>query len=283
MYITTQISCLDNRNTMFFLFIFLLLAFGCGEEKRHDVEQSDTLQNRTSDRFKSIDFETPDWSYHGDNAPKRWHSIKPEYSDCNGALQSPIDINSTLDINLLTPITTNYLPLEDGELLNLSRTLQLNCPNTGGFSVENSKFTAINITFHCPSEHTVKGNRFAMELQINHVDDRGNIAILSVFVNEGIENAFLADLAANTPPAGKKCDLVSALDINSLMPSNKSYYHYHGSLTHPPCTENVQWYILKHAISASSAQINAIKTAMVEKNIRPIQKLNGRIVNDYDE
>ncbi len=283
MHINTQISCSTNSKVMLFLFISLLLVFGCGEDAKHDVEQSDTLQTTASDRFKSIDYEIPDWSYHGDNAPQNWHTLKPEYSDCNGALQSPIDINSTLDINLLTPITTNYLPLEDGELLNLSRTLQLNCPKSGGFSVENSKFTAINISFHCPSEHTVKGNRFAMELQISHVDATGDIAILSVLVNDGTENAFLGEIAANPPPAGKKYDFGSTLDINNLLPANKSYYHYHGSLTHPPCTENVQWYILKHAITASSSQINAIKAVMVEKNIRPVQKLNGRIVNDYDE
>ncbi|MBK6427845.1 MAG: carbonic anhydrase family protein [Blastocatellia bacterium] len=65
------------------------------------------------------------------------------------------------------------------------------------------------------------------------------------------------------------------IDVELLMPRNRSAYRYEGSLTTPPCSEGVKWIVLKEPVQMSEAQIKGFRS-ILWKNNRPVQPLNGR-------
>ena len=98
---------------------------------------------------------------------------------------------------------------------------------------------------------------------------------IGVLFNEGSENKSLKEVFANMPAKEGKVALKSNFDATSILPSSLAYYSYSGSLTTPPCSEGVSFYILKAPIELSKDQLNAFKKVF-KMNARPLQPLNGR-------
>lgn len=135
--------------------------------------------------------------------------------------------------------------------------------------------------FHAPSEHTINGRRFDMEMHLVHKNKFGQLAVIGIMFQVGTKNKFLSTLGWKNLPkrAGKRRALKGIINALKAFPFNHFYTHYKGSLTTPPCTEGVRWYVLTSPVSMSRGQLKKVQ-GMFGKfgNARPVQALNGRRV-----
>jgi len=227
---------------------------------------------------------TSNWSYSGDKAPQFWADIDG-YSDCGGHSQSPINIVNAESSENLKPLFLEYSKKEKTEILNNGHTVQVNYDNgalivTDTSSYEGVEYNLAQFHFHCGSENTVDGKQYPMEIHLVHLTENKDIAVIAIFVEEGEENAFLEKIITKAPKEGT-VEIDNELDINNLLPENKSYWTFSGSLTTPPCTEGVKWIVLKNPIKASEKQIEKMATLMPKDNFRPVQKLNDRKIFEF--
>jgi len=137
-----------------------------------------------------------------------------------------------------------------------------------------------SFNFHSPSEHTVAGKAFPLEMQLTHTSPR-NSAMVSVLFELGAENEFLNSLHWDElPPAGGKATVDKLLNVAQVLPFDLNYWHYQGSLTEPPCTEGTLWYILQQPVMLSQKQLDRLTSTLKMQNNRPIQPLNSRKIFD---
>ncbi len=130
--------------------------------------------------------------------------------------------------------------------------------------------------FHNPSEHTIDGNATPLTLHLVHKDSQGEIAVVNVFLIEGEHNAALAPFFDNLPATEAETTVPGAtVDATEILPDDQSYWHYNGSLTTPPCTEGVKWFVMTTPVEVSADQI-AAHNAIYSGNVRPTQPMNGR-------
>lgn len=130
--------------------------------------------------------------------------------------------------------------------------------------------------FHTPSEHTVGGKSYGNEMHLVHKNDKNELAVVGVLIEEGAENAAYKAIWSNLPAKAneKKSDGVE-INASELLPKDKKYFTYSGSLTTPPCSENVRWIVLTSPVQMSEGQISGIHRIM-HKNNRPVQKMHDR-------
>lgn len=220
------------------------------------------------------------WSYEGEGSPEHWGALNEEYKTCqNGMNQSPINIDTTFKTHL-SPLDTHYI---DGPitLINNGHTIQegLKTTTADTVTIDGTPFTLQQFHFHAPSENTVHGKHYAMEMHLVHKSAQGAVAVVAVMFDQGAENSELNKLWATMPEkADQTAKIVTQMDLNALLPADKTYWRFSGSLTTPPCSEGVTWIVLKHPLTLSSAQLAKFSHAMHHDNNRPIQPLNGRVV-----
>jgi len=233
------------------------------------------------------DSEVAHWGYETDNGPDAWASMDPEWSVCaEGREQSPIDISSATETEL-PAIIINRPSEREFEVLNQAgvvdaldngHTIQVNSMTGETIAVGDGIFALVQFHFHAPSEHTVDGKHFPMEMHFVHQADNGSLAVVGVLIEEGAANAGIAPLWAQlaaSPGTNATID-ISAEFSEQLFPDiGTGLHHYEGSLTTPPCSEGVKWYVRKTPTQLSREQIAAF-TAVYNHNNRPVQALNGR-------
>lgn len=218
------------------------------------------------------------WEYSGDYGPNRWGKISSDYSLCgDGTRQSPIDMNKTIKTDLPNVYFKYYA--SNFNIIDNEYTIQAEFKgdNRSTFFGEEYKLTHIN--FHTPSEHTINEKSYDMEAHLIHKNSKDELAIASVLIAKGKSNSFLQILIDNFPAEKNKNFSIDNIDLNPslLLPKNLSYYTYFGSLTTPPCSENVLWIILKNPIEASQSQIENFNSKM-GTNARPVLPVNKRFV-----
>ena len=146
-------------------------------------------------------------------------------------------------------------------------------------TIDGTPFILQQFHFHAPSENTVHGKHYAMEMHLVHKNAKGAVAVVAVMFEQGAENTGLNKLWATMPEqAEQTAKIVTQMDLNALLPVDKTYWRFSGSLTTPPCSEGVTWIVLKHPLTLSSAQLAKFSHAMHHDNNRPVQPLNGRVV-----
>jgi carbonic anhydrase len=135
--------------------------------------------------------------------------------------------------------------------------------------------------FHRPSEEKINGQAFAMVVHLVHADSDGNLAVVAVLFNQGGDNPLIHELWNNLPKEKEKEEAPEQVQIDAtqFLPGNRGYYTFSGSLTTPPCSENVAWFVLKQQDNISSGEI-AVFSTLYPNNARPIQPLNGRTVSE---
>lgn len=139
-------------------------------------------------------------------------------------------------------------------------------------------YDLMQFSFEAPSENYVNGAPYAMEMQLIHQNEGGEIAVLSVMMKLGAPNPAIQTIWENIPEAGGRTDREDiTLDMAALLPESGEYYTFTGSLTAPPCTEGVKWHVLKQPIEISLEQLNAFQSVYGGKP-RPVQPLNGRVI-----
>lgn len=220
------------------------------------------------------------WGYEGKESPEHWGEIEDTYKICQtGRNQSPVNIDSTLKAQI-APLLTHYT---DGPitLLNNGHTIQavMKSGAQDSITLDNVPYTLQQFHFHAPSENTVQGKHYAMEMHLVHTNAEGEIVVVAVMFDKGEANQELDDLWRNMPTtAEQNTALKPNLDINKLLPTNKSYWRFSGSLTTPPCSEGVIWVVLKEPMTLSDSQLAKFTRTMHRDNNRPVQPLHGRVV-----
>jgi carbonic anhydrase len=218
------------------------------------------------------------WSYQGEAAPQNWGNLDPKFALCaSGKNQSPIDLNGPVKADL-KPLKLDY-KAGITEILNNGHTVQINYAPGSLLAVDSISFELKQFHFHSPSENKIKGKQFPLEGHLVHADKDGNLAVVAVMFQEGAANALLTNLWQKMPnTGGEKSALPSGLSVSQLLPKERDYYRFNGSLTTPPCSEGVRWFVMKKPATASKAQIEQFSRTVGVANNRPIQATNARSV-----
>jgi len=227
-------------------------------------------------------WKTP-WSYEGAEGPEHWAQLDPAYAACAGREQSPIDIRGAERANL-PPLRFEYQSGPLKYLINNGKTVRVNyhgADNQNFLVVGDQRYQLTQFHFHRPSEELVNGKPYDMVAHFMHQTSDGQVAGVAVFLKTGRANALVQQLWDHMPLTEGPEHEIPGVQINpaALLPKNLSYYRYRGSLTAPPCTEGVTWFVLKTPVSVSAAQINAF-AALYPHDVRPPQPLNGRVIQE---
>lgn len=228
--------------------------------------------------FAASSWAQHEWGYDGEHGPRHWAALNKEYASCGvGKAQSPIDIRGAV-ASKLAPIQFDYraTPLH---IIDNGHTVQVNYGAGSSMSVDGKRYELVQFHFHRPSEETIDGTAFPMEAHLVHKDAEGHLAVVAVLLRQGLENPFLGALWANLPAEKEKEKVVEKVNINAarLLPKSRTYYTYPGSLTTPPCSEGVTWFVLTAPVDLSAGQV-ARFDKIYSHNARPTQPLNGRVV-----
>lgn len=220
------------------------------------------------------------WSYEGPSGPAHWGDLSPDYALAKtGKQQSPIDIAAAAAVQQdLAPLVVAYHDTTL-EILNNGHTVEDDYHDGGTLTVDGHAYELAQFHFHSPSEHTIDGKHAPMEMHLVHKDAAGKLAVVGVMIQEGEAHPELALLWEHMPTAPGRKEAVEGVKVNAskLLPGNLASYRYSGSLTTPPCSESVSWFVLQEPIQASAEQIAAFRK-VIHGNNRPTQPLNQRTV-----
>jgi carbonic anhydrase len=219
------------------------------------------------------------WGYNEDLGPKEWSNLDEKYRMCEDGLnQSPINITDVIPAKL-NPLTFEGTS-KATTFVNNGHTVQVNFTSANSLSIDNQKYYLKQIHFHTPSENQINGTSYPMEAHLVHANSAGSLAVVGVMFDIGVDNLVLNKLLRNLPEnAGDNNRLKSEVLGYDILPSNRDYYRFNGSLTTPPCTEGVKWFVLKTPVGISRSQLADFNAAMPTNN-RPIQDINARIILD---
>ena len=219
----------------------------------------------------------PHWTY---GEVKEWGTLAPAYAECKlGKTQSPIDIQTkSVQKASLTPIKTTYKAAA-AEVVNNGHTIQVNLTDAGTAIVPSGEYQLLQFHFHTPSEEKINGKNFPLVAHLVHKNADGKLAVIAVLFKEGKENPALTSIFATMTAKEGKAALPGSFDTTSLLPATLGYYSFTGSLTTPPCSEGVAWQVLSTPVEISKTQI-ATFHKIYKNNARPVQPLNGRVVQE---
>lgn len=219
------------------------------------------------------------WSYDGEGGPDNWAKLDPKNTLCaSGQRQSPIDIRDGIKVDL-EPIAFSYRP-STFRVIDNGHTIQVEVGD-GNITLTGKTYELLQFHFHRPSEEKVNGRRFDMVAHLVHKSDDGQLAVVAVLFEVGAENPFIQTIWNNMPleKNSSVAPPTTPLDLNKLLPADRSYYTYMGSLTTPPCSEGVLWLVMKQPIQISQDQLN-IFSRLYRNNARPIQSGAGRLIKE---
>ncbi|KAK4481106.1 hypothetical protein RD792_011977 [Penstemon davidsonii] len=271
---------MKNKNKSFyifapFLFSFLIL-FGSKSINAQEVEDEREF----------------DYAERGERGPRKWGMLRPEWAACNnGTFQSPIDMCNERVKIISKPERRNYR-VSNATVRNRGHDIQIQWfGDAGSIYINGTEYPLRYAHWHSPSEHTIHGRRYDMELHLVHLNTDPNgkvrIAVVGVLYKIGKPNGFLSKLMRSISSminkGGEEIN-IGMVDPNEIRVRTKRYYRYKGSLTIPPCTEGVIWTISKKVKTVSYEQVKLLREAVhdyAEENARPLQKLNSRQVDLY--
>ena len=219
------------------------------------------------------------WSYEGEGGPAHWARLQGDYATCGtGKRQSPIDIREGIRVSL-EEIKFDYKPTQF-RIIDTGHTVQVNVGEGLGLKVMGKRHELLHLHFHRPAEERINGRTYDMGVHFMHRDDAGRLAVVVVFLEKGSEHPLIQTLWNHLPlEQGMEMAPEEAIDLNTLLPENRAYWTYMGSLTTPPCTEGVVWMVLKQTVHVSPEQL-AIFARVYRNNARPLQAANGRLVKE---
>lgn len=220
------------------------------------------------------------WDYSNAHGPGHWAELSPEFAACkNGHRQSPIDIRDPKKTDL-PPIQFDYQssPLH---IIDNGHTIMINYSPGSFISVGEKKYALQQFHFHRPSEERINGKRYDMEVHLVHQDEEGNLALVAVLLQQGEDNPLVHELWNDLPKEKGKEETLNGVQVNvaQILPADRGYYTFPGSLTTPPCSEDVTWFVLKHPVTISAAEIQQF-SKLYRDDARPTQPLYGREVRE---
>ncbi len=219
------------------------------------------------------------WTYEGDTGPDNWGKLKPEWKTCSsGERQSPIDIRDGIRVDQ-EPVRFYYKP-SGFRVIDNGHTVQANLAGGNRILAMGRDFELVQLHFHRPSEERVNGKLYEMVAHLVHKDKEGRLAVVAVLLDKGANNPIVQTLW-NHLPLERNIEYPAsvALDLDSLLPEDRSYFTYMGSLTTPPCSEGVLWIVLRAPAGVSAEQVAAF-SRLYPNNARPIQQAAGRLIKE---
>ncbi|HZL31849.1 MAG TPA: carbonic anhydrase [Pseudolabrys sp.] len=218
-----------------------------------------------------------DWGYEGEHGPSHWGDVDAASKVCSiGSQQSPINIESSIK-SQLPPLQISWRKKPD-MIVNNGHTIQVNAEPGNTLQVGKDNYDLLQYHFHHPSEHLIAGKSYPMEVHFVHRDKAGALAVVGALMTAGKPNAAFKQIIADMPAAaGAPVKMKAVADPNAMLPVKRGYYRYSGSLTTPPCSEVVNWLLLRDPISVAQADIDAFGK-LFPMNARPAQKDNRRFV-----
>jgi len=218
------------------------------------------------------------FSYSGDTGPGYWEEINSACATTATSRQSPIDINR-VQVDRSLPALNTDLSATSFTVTNPGYTIKATPDTAGKLTLNGTTYTLLQFHLHTLSEHTIKGNHGVMELHAVFQDENSNLAVIGVLYRIGKPNRFLGRLLSAGLPEKSTSDPITVNDLNlaNAFTDLSSYYTYPGSLTTPPCSENVTWLVLKQQAELSSSQYEQFRKVL-GNDFRPAQARNGRIV-----
>ncbi len=252
--------------------VIALLASGCSATKSSSAKVARPVH----------------WGYEGHEGPRHWGALDPAYAACGkGTAQSPIDISKTgpgtgkpwkLDYKSTSLRIAHHEHVVD--IVDNGHTIQVTVDEGSTLTTARNTYQLKQFHFHTPSEHTVNGKHFPMEVHFVHQSADGNFAVVGALFEEGPANEHLAQIISHFPKA--KGDAAhfpdKQIDLQLHLPASQAAYYYIGSFTTPPRTENVEWIVLRDPIKANHPQLEAF-AARLHHNNRPVQSLHDRKVS----
>ena len=235
--------------------------------------QSSVVQERA--RGKSNAQGARHWSYSGEVGPLAWGGLRAEFTLCaSGQRQSPIDIREGIAVDL-EPIRFNYQSSSFGVVDN-GHTVQVNVAPGNFIELGGRRFELQQFHFHRPSEERIDGRQFDMVAHLVHKDVEGKLAVVAVLLDRGSVQPVVQTVWNNLPlEKHQETKARVTIDLTQLLPADRRYYTYMGSLTTPPCSEGVQWVVMRHPVAVSQEQLD-IFARMYPMNARPLQAASGR-------
>ncbi len=226
----------------------------------------------------TVERNSPEWNYEN----TVWQNSG--YTDCGGVIQTPINIETTKTIKSvnLSDITFDYNAF-DIKIVDNGHTVQVNrdAAKTNNMIIDGITYEFLQFHYHTHSEHEIDGETDEMEIHLVHQDPiTKNLAVVGIMLNANgtTPNNFIKSYLENFPSTeNNEITTTTTIDLDNLLPSNRNYYTYTGSLTTPPCTEGLRWILLKDKVDVSIEQIAKFEETH-NINARPIQPLNGRTV-----
>lgn len=228
--------------------------------------------------------DAPHWDYES-AGPAKWASLSPDFAACGaGKRQSPIDLHGAKGAGL-SQLLTSFRPAElrvvhhehMADVVNTGHSVQVNAPDGDTVTVGEEKFVLLQYHFHSPSEHHVDGRAYPAEMHLVHKAADGRLAVIGVLFEEGAANNAIEPIWANLPSTkGEEHHLANVtVDADDLLPTSRASYRYSGSLTTPPCSEDVTWIVMSTPVTMSAEQLGRLRSTLVGNN-RPVQPGNGR-------
>lgn len=223
------------------------------------------------------------WGYDDDISPKHWGQLNDSFKSCDtGKIQTPINIEQAYKTATTHQLDIQYKTAPNDIIFN-GHTVQVNTKKSDHqdyITIDHRTFFLTQFHFHTPSENEIYGKQYPLEMHFVNANKKGEIAVVAVMFNLGQENSELNKLWKNLP-AQENTDRVfrQKINIEKLIPKQRGYYRFSGSLTTPPCSEGVIWIVLKQPLTLSSQQLEVFKARLLHHhNQRPIQPLYGRII-----
>jgi carbonic anhydrase len=218
------------------------------------------------------------WDYGDAHGPGHWGELKPEFAPCrNGHHQSPVDIRNPQKADL-PPIQFDYKP-SPLDIIDNGHTIEVMYAPGSFISVAGKSYELKQFHFHRPSEEKINGKGYEMTMHLVHAAQDGKLAVVAVLLEKGEDNAQIREIWKDFPREKEKEERFSNIQIDpaGMLPADRGYYTFSGSLTTPPCSEDVTWFILKHPVTVTAAEIEQF-SKLYRNDARPTQPLYDRVV-----
>lgn len=214
------------------------------------------------------------WDYEGDRGPESWATLDTGFADCSGSKQSPIDLTGGTPVTL-SGVFFEYQPVAV-EVTDNGHTVHVACEPGSHLRIGEGVFPLLQFHFHTPAEHAVNGGRAPAEVHLVHDGGDGRYVVVGVMLDAGAPGD-LGQVRAITDLLPMEEGVTESLTFHpgGLLPPNRDVFHYHGSLTTPPCTESVGWYVMATPLRTHESSLVALR-AQQGMNARPLQPLGER-------
>ena len=217
--------------------------------------------------------------------PDEWGSLPGDEACRTGKRQSPIALGTRMPF----PVEAKDLPnlvFRYGKtglhLVNNGHTIQVDVDKGSSVEIDGKTWPLLQFHFHAPSEHSLDALQYPMEMHLVHAGPDGKPGlVVAVLLVQGGDNPGLRPVLVDLPKTkgGHKDDAAVVVDLEKILPEDRTYFAYVGSLTTPPCTEGIRWYVLKNLGGVSGEELGAFVSVpgMTPSN-RPVQQANGRTI-----